>query len=48
MTFMRVFPFATAVMELSAAVVYITQREYALAVAWFCYAVACVALGMVK
>ena len=48
MSFMSVFPIAVAVLEVGAAVVYVINKEWALAVAWFCYAVAAVALGMVK
>lgn len=48
MNFMSVFPFAVGLLDLGAAVVYFIQKQYALAVVWFCYAIAAVALGMVK
>lgn len=46
MTYLTIFPFVTGLMELGAAIVYAFDRQYALAFTWFCYALACVALGM--
>lgn len=48
MTFMQAFPYAVGVLDLGAMVVYIYNRQWALAVTWGCYAVAAVALGSVK
>ena len=48
LTFMSVFPIAVGLMDLAAAVVYATNKQWALAITWFCYAIAAVALGMVK
>lgn len=45
---MQVFPYAVGLLDLGAAIVYHTRKEYALAITWYCYAVAAVALGQVK
>ncbi len=45
---MSFFPSVVGLLELCAAVVYVWNRQWALAVAWFCYAIAAVALGAVK
>jgi len=45
---MRFFPYVAGVLDLGAAVVYVANREWALALTWFCYAIAAVALGTVK
>ena len=48
LTFMSVFPIAVGLMDLAAAIVYAMNKQWALAITWFCYAIAAVALGMVK
>ena len=45
---MFVFPFAVACLELGAALVYAYNHQWALAITWFCYAVAAFALGTVR
>lgn len=47
-TFMAFFPFVVGLMDLAAAGVYASQKQWALAITWFCYAIAAVALGTVK
>lgn len=48
MRFMSVFPILTGVLELAAGIVYLMHREYLLALAWTCYAIAAISLGLVK
>lgn len=43
-----VFPIAVAVLDLGASIVYLKGREWALAITWFCYAIAAASLGFVK
>ena len=45
---MAFFPITVGVMDLAAAGVYAYNKQWALAVTWFCYAIAAVALGTVK
>ena len=45
---MRYFPYAVGLLDLGAAVVYLTNRQIALAVTWLCYAIAAVALGTIR
>jgi len=42
----RVFPLLVGVLEGCAAVVYALNRQWWLALAWACYALACVGLAM--
>ena len=42
----RVFPLLVGALELAAAVVYATHRQWWSALAWACYALACVGLAM--
>ena len=44
----RVFPYAVAALELGAAVVYAYNKQGALALAWFCYAIAAAAFASVS
>ena len=48
MTFMSVFPYAVGLLDFGAAWVYAVNRQWALAITWFCYGIAAVALGSVK
>ena len=48
MTFMAIFPYAVGVLDLGAVLVYLLNRQWALAITWFCYAIAAVALGTIK
>lgn len=48
MTFMAIFPYAVGVLDLGAALVYLLNRQWALAMTWLCYAIASVALGTIK
>lgn len=45
---MAVFPYLVGLLDIGAAVVYLKNGELALALTWFCYAIAAVALGSVK
>lgn len=45
---MSFFPYSVALLDLGAAVVYGMNKEWALAITWFCYAMAAVSLGTVK
>ena len=42
----RLFPLLVGALELGAAIVYVRHGQYWLALAWACYAVACVGLAM--
>ena len=44
----QIFPFAVGLLEFAAAAVYLYNKQFHLAVAWFCYSIAAVALGLVK
>jgi hypothetical protein len=48
MTFLSVFPFLAAGLDVGAACVYAYHRQWALAVTWACYSVAAYCLGLVK
>jgi len=48
MTFMAVFPYAVGLLDVGAALVYAVNKQWALAITWFCYAIAAIALGSVK
>ena len=48
MTFTSVFPYAVGLLDFGAAGVYAVNRQWALAITWFCYGIAAVALGSVK
>lgn len=45
---MSLFPYAVGLLDFGAAVVYCSNKQYALAITWFCYAIAAVALGSLK
>ena len=45
---MRLFPYAVGILDLLAAVVYVYNRQYLLAITWFCYAIAAVSLGSIR
>lgn len=45
---LKFFPYMVGLLDLGASLVYIQNREYALAITWLCYAVAAVALGTLK
>lgn len=48
MMLMSLFPFAVAILDLGAVAIYLSYKQYALAITWLCYAIAAVSLGMVK
>lgn len=41
-----VFPFTIAILDVGAAVVYMTHKQWAMGITWLCYAVAAVSLGI--
>ncbi len=45
---MRYFPYIVGVLDLGAAVVYAFNREWRLALIWFLYGIASIALGGLK
>jgi hypothetical protein len=47
-SFMSIFPYAVGFLDLGAAIVYGLNKQWALAITWFCYAIAAVSLGSVK
>lgn len=45
---MSFFPYAVGLLEFGAAVVYAMEKQWLLAITWFCYSIAAVCLGSVK
>ena len=45
---MAYFPYAVGLLDLGAAIVYASEKQWALAITWFAYAIAAVSLGSVK
>ena len=48
MTFLALFPFLAAGLDVGAAAVYAYHRQWALAITWAAYSIAAVSLGLVK
>ena len=48
MSILSLFPYAVAVLDLGAAIVYFVHREWALGLTWLFYSAAAITLGSVK
>lgn len=45
---MNIFPYLIALLDFGATIVYLFNRQWALAITWACYGIAAISLGQVR